>query len=145
MKNHALKRLVLFLIVFLTISPISLNSENTFNEQSLSQQSFDREIINAIQTANGNILAKHFFSNIELNIPGVQGNFSKTQAEFILKNFFKNNPPSSFNIINEGVSGGEKSRFFLGNYLSTNGNSFRVYYLCKEINGKNLITILKFE
>jgi len=148
MKKKIIKSVLAVFVFFSLLCPNTLNSKTLssgLSDLSIVQQNFDKEIINAISTANTQLLSKYFFTNIELSLPSVQGSYSKTQAEFIIKNFFNNNPPASFSIINEGLSGGEKSRFFLGNYVSTNGNKYRVYYLCKEIAGKNVITILKFE
>jgi len=111
----------------------------------LQQQSIDKSVQNAISTGNSQALSAFFFSTIELTIPEAQGSYSKAQAELLMKNFFNKYPATSFTIINEGQSGGEKSRFAIGTYTSTKGNSFRVYYLIKDISGKNQLTILKFE
>lgn len=111
----------------------------------ITQQSIDKSIQSAISSGNSQQLASYFFSTIELSLPDAQGSFSKTQAELLIKTFFATYPPKSLTIINEGQSGGEKSRYAIGTYTSVNGKSFRVYYLTKEINGKQLLTILKFE
>jgi hypothetical protein len=109
------------------------------------QQNIDKSIQQAILSGNSETLASYFYSTIDLTIPEVQGSYSKAQAELLMKNFFVKYPPKSFSIINEGISGSEKSRFAIGTYISTKGNSFRVYYLTKEMSGKNQLTILKFE
>lgn len=109
------------------------------------QQSIDKTIQNAISSGNSNSLASFFFTTIELSIPGAQGSYSKAQAELLMKNFFSKYAPKSFSIINEGLSGGEKSRFVIGTYATEKGESFRVYYLIKEISGRQQLTILKFE
>ena len=54
------------------------------------------EIINAIITGNASSLAKNFNNSIDLLIPGNEGTYSKAQAEIIIGNFFKANPPKSF-------------------------------------------------
>lgn len=116
------------------------------NHDSLDQQqSTDRTIQNAISSGNSNTLASFFFTTIELSIPDAQGSYSKAQAELLMKNFFSKHSPKSFSIINEGLSGGEKSRFVIGTYATEKGESFRVYYLIKEISGRQQLTILKFE
>lgn len=100
------------------------------------QQNIDKSIQQAILSGNAEALASYFYSTIDLTIPEVQGSYSKAQAEFLMKNFFSKHPAKSFSIINEGISGSEKSRFAIGTYTSTKGDSFRVYYLTKEMSEK---------
>jgi hypothetical protein len=109
------------------------------------QVSVEKSIQNSITSGNSQALSAFFFSTIELSIPEAQGSYSKTHAELLMKNFFSKYPVQSFTIINEGQSGGEKSRFAIGTYTSSKSDTFRVYYLTKEISGKNQLTILKFE
>ncbi|MEO1055097.1 MAG: DUF4783 domain-containing protein, partial [Bacteroidota bacterium] len=55
------------------------------------------DVKEAIKTGSSKEVAKFFSQNVELML--VEGNlqtYSKTQAEFVLKDFFKENPPSSF-------------------------------------------------
>lgn len=110
-----------------------------------SQVSVEKSIQNSIAAGNSQGLSAFFFSTIELSIPEAQGSYSKTHAELLMKNFFSKYPVQSFSIINEGQSGSEKSRFALGTYTSSKGETFRVYFLTKEISGRNQLTILKFE
>jgi hypothetical protein len=115
------------------------------SESAIEQQSADKAVQNAIASGNCRTLSAYFFSSIELSLPDAQGTYSKAQAELLMKNFFTKNPPAGLTIINEGQSGGEKSRFAIGTYTTTGGSSFRMYYLMKEISGTNQLTILKFE
>lgn len=109
------------------------------------QLSVEKLIQNSIASGNSQNLSDYFFSSIELSIPEAQGSYSKSHAELLMKNFFVKYPVQSFSVINEGQSGGEKSRFAIGTYTSSKGESFRVYFLTKEISGKSQLTILKFE
>lgn len=144
-------KIFFFLFSILIINALQLKgnkfytSSTNFFSFEQSTDKIENDIYKAISQGNVRLLSQHFFSNIELSLPNVRGNFSRTQAEFILKNFFESNPVSSFSIISEGSSGSDKTRFFLGNYASSNGQKYRVYYLIKEISGKELITILRFE
>jgi len=156
MKNH--KLIQLFAVILLMFSNLTLFAfsehppvfaevpgVNDIVDSLDVQQSIDKSVQNAIASGNSTALAVHFFTSIELSIPDAQGSYSKAQAELLMKNFFSKYPPKSFTIINEGQSGGEKSRFAIGTYTTTKGDDFRVYYLIKEISGKNQLTILKFE
>ncbi len=152
--KRILSGFILLCIVFITVSKgasdhppvIKRILEITEIADSLAtQQSIDKNIQQAITSGNSELLATYFYSTIDLSIPEVQGSYSKAQAELLMKNFFSKYPPRTFSIINEGISGGEKSRFAIGTYTSSKGDSFRVYYLTKEMAGKNQLTILKFE
>ena len=102
------------------------------------------EIINAIKSGNSRELAKHFNSSIDLIIPGNEGTYSKTQAELMVGNFFRANPPKSFVVRQEGTSS-DSSKYTIGQYSSSNSKSFRTYFLTKRIGSAQLIQLLQFE
>lgn len=102
------------------------------------------EIINAIKTGNASMLAKNFNNSIDLLIPGNEGTYSKAQAEIIISNFFKANPPKSFAVKQEGTSS-DSSKYTIGTYSSSNNKNFRTYYLTKKIGASQLIQLLQFE
>jgi len=97
----------------------------------------------AIQRGNAKILANYFNTTIQLFVPGKNGTFGKSQAEFIMKDFFSQYPPSSFTINNQGSSSSTSS-YYIGTYVSGK-KSFRTYYTIKKISGKEVIHVLKFE
>ncbi len=139
----------IFVCIFLNVSAESslltvAERLNTFPETE-QQQSIEKAAATYISSGNSQMLASLFFSAVELTLPDVRGSYSKAQTELLMKNFFSKHPPKSFSVINEGQSAGEKSKFVIGTYASESQNTFRVYYLIKEISGKNQITILKFE
>ena len=88
-------------------------------------------------------MSKKFNTTVDLQIGDTDGNYSKTQAEQILKNFFKKYPPKSFKTIHEGSSK-NNSEYIIGSYVSDK-KSFRVYILLKKFNSKMQIHILQFE
>jgi hypothetical protein len=102
------------------------------------------EIINAIKSGNAKELAKHFNSSIDLIIPGNEGTYSKTQAELMVGNFFRANPPKSFVVRQEGTSS-DSSKYTIGQYSSSNNKSFRTYFLTKRMGSAQLIQLLQFE
>lgn len=75
-------------------------------------------------------LAKFFDNGIELNINGDHGEFSKIQAELVLRDFFKKHPPKDFQIIHKG--GVENQiQYYIGNYKSIN-SQFRILIKIKS-------------
>lgn len=104
------------------------------------------ELINAtkvaVKTGNHKELGKNFNDMIDLGFDGEKGSYSKTQAEFVLKDFFLKNPPSDFEYIHKGASK-EGLTYTIGNYHSKK-NTFRVLVYIKEIKGLYKIDYLDF-
>jgi len=92
------------------------------------------EVINnvrlAMKTGSSKELSQYFGSIVELNFDGEKSSYSKSQAEFVLKDFFKKNPPVNFEYIHQGSSK-QGFRYTIGNY-TVQGSSFRVYILFKK-------------
>jgi hypothetical protein len=96
----------------------------------------------ALKNGSAKELAKYFSDMVELNLDGTKATYSRTQAEFVLKDFFKKYPPLSFEYIHQGSSK-EGLKYAIGKY-SYNGGQFRVYILIKKINGVYVIDTLEF-
>ena len=96
----------------------------------------------ALKTGSSKELAKYFNKMVELNIDGEKSNYSKTQAEFVLRDFFKKFPPTDFQYIHQGASR-EGLKYAIGKYTYANG-SFRVYMLVKKFDSNYLIDTMDF-
>ncbi|OOG70757.1 hypothetical protein B0E43_18120 [Algoriphagus sp. A40] len=104
-----------------------------------SENSID-PIVSAIGSGSSSELARFFDSSISMNVNGQQGEYSKSQAEIVLKDFFKKNPSQGFSIVFQNENPGSLSTY-IGEYSSTqnkfkvfikvsqNSNSFRIYSL----------------
>lgn len=82
-------------------------------------------IISAIQEGSSSELAKFFNPSISLNINGKQGDYSKAQAEIVIKDFFKKNPPMEFSLVFKHENQGSVSSY-IGEYASGQA-SFKVF------------------
>ncbi len=96
----------------------------------------------ALKTGSSKELAKYFNKMVELNIDGEKANYSKTQAEFVLRDFFKKFPATDFEYIHQGASR-EGLKYAIGKYSYPNG-SFRVYMLVKLFDSDYLIDTIDF-
>lgn len=90
----------------------------------------NEKIALAIRAGNAKELSKYFSKNIDLNIPGSEGVFSKTQAELIMKDFFSKYKTLSFNTLHQGSSK-DGAQYTIGN-LTTDKGSFRLYFYMKK-------------
>lgn len=101
-------------------------------------------IIASIQKADAAALAGYFNSTVDLEIGNTDGNFSKKQAEVIVRDFFGKNPVQSFSVNHKGSSD-DGSEYMIGSYANKSGKKYRVYILIKKLDNKYLITQLQFE
>lgn len=94
----------------------------------------------SLKAGSSKELVRYFNEIVSLNVDGEKSNYSKTQAEIIMKDFFTANPPSSFEYIHQGNSK-EGLLYTIGQYTHPNG-TYRVYMLLKSFNGKYLVDTL---
>ena len=101
------------------------------------------DVKEAIKLGSSKEIVRYLNNSIDITIDGKMDSYSKTQAEFILKDFFKKNPPSSFVIVHQGASKGG-SPYATGQFASTNENVYLVWVRLKKINEKFLIHEMSF-
>ena len=130
--NIGLTLIVPFILMNYSICFSAPSGENEVNE-----------ITNAIGKMDAGKLAVYFGTTIDLEINETNNNYSKTQAEIILRDFFKNNPVISFTLNHQGDSD-DGSKYFIGTYKTASKN-FRVYGLLKKENDKLVIRQLQFD
>lgn len=87
-------------------------------------------------------LARHLSATIDVTIDGNLQSYSKSQAEFVFRDFFKQHPPSDFSIIHQGSSKGGQP-FAIGQYKS-GAETFRVFMKIKVTNDKQQLHEISF-
>ena len=106
-------------------------------------QGLVEHIAAAIKAGNSKELSKYFGPTVEIIIPGIDGAFSKAQAEIIMKDFFTKSAPVSFIINKKGNSAGG-SQYMIGSYKSKT-ESLNVYILLKPVSNILMIQQIHFE
>ena len=100
-----------------------------------------REVIDDVKTAmksgSSKELGKLMYQSVDVTLNGNIQTYSKTQAEYVLRDFFKKHVPESFTIIHQGASKGGL-HFAIGQYLSKS-DTFRVFVRIKSSEGRYLI------
>jgi hypothetical protein len=96
----------------------------------------------AIKAGSSKELVKNFNSMVELNFEGTKSNYSRSQAELVMKEFFKKYPPQNFQYIHQGSSK-EGLTYVIGKYNYESG-SFRVWILVKKIDSKFVVELINF-
>lgn len=102
-----------------------------------------QKISQAIKAADAEKLAVYFSTTIELELGEISGSYSKTQAELIMRDFFKNSPLVSYTLNHQGSSD-DGSKYSIGTY-KTKTKEYRVYILLKKQGSSLLIQQLQFE
>lgn len=100
-------------------------------------------VIKAFKGSDAKGLSPLFNITVELKLPDNENTYSASQAEMILKDFFKKYPSDSFNILEKG-STDNASRFAIGNYNSGSRN-FQVYIYLREEKGRFLIQKIRID
>lgn len=96
----------------------------------------------ALRAGSSKELVKNFNKSIELNFDGEKSNYSRTQAEFVLRDFFKKYPPSDFQYIHQGASK-QGLTYVIGKYTFDSG-SFRVLLYIKKFNENYFVDLIDF-
>jgi hypothetical protein len=96
----------------------------------------------AIQAGNSKVLSNYFSSMLEVKVDSKQSSYSKNQAYYVVKDFFKSHPAKSFQVDHKGQSPGG-STYAIGTYKSIHGD-FRVYIKLASVNGKKFIDTIEF-
>jgi hypothetical protein len=89
----------------------------------------------AIKMANSKELTIFMSDMVEIQLPDQdRNNYSKTQAEFVMRDFMKKYPPTNFTYIHK-VLDKEDFKFTIGEYVYADG-AMRVTMVLKPLNGK---------
>jgi uncharacterized protein DUF4783 len=95
-----------------------------------------------LEVGNASELSKYLNDKVDLNINGKEGTYSHSQAEGVLKSYFKENPPESFQINHEGASQNGLI-YAIGEYRTSSG-SYRVWLRLIEVNDEYKIHEMSF-
>ncbi|MDL5047373.1 DUF4783 domain-containing protein [Oscillatoria amoena NRMC-F 0135] len=100
------------------------------------------QVTETIKAGSAKELTKFLNPTVDVTIEGKVENYSKAQAEFVLRDFFKAHPPNEFSIIHQGQSKGGQP-FAIGQYKSQN-ETYRVWMKLKVSDNQQLIQEISF-
>lgn len=128
--------------IFTIITCVFLWGLFMFTPIAWSQSTDNEAIVTSIKSGSSKEISHLFGQSVELSINGNQGDYSKNQAELVLRDFFKKFPPSDFDIVHKGKSGNQ-IQYLIGTYLS-NGITFRVLIKTKVSGESKVIYSMEF-
>ncbi len=100
------------------------------------------EVINAMKTGNSAEIARFFDNTVEINMPGKNNSYSKSQGELVLKDFLNSNIVKNFEVIHKGENSG--SQYCIGTLMTKNG-SFRTTIFMKQKGDRQVLQEITFE
>jgi hypothetical protein len=106
---------------------------NTFS-QVTDNENVASDIEKVFSKADHVRLGKIFASTVQLDLLKYTGQWSSTQAMYIVKEFFDNHPVKSFEVLQFGTN--LSNNTFLAGVYKTKSATFDVYIVFKEENSK---------
>ena len=100
------------------------------------------QVKETIKAGSAKELSKYLNQTVDVTLDGAVQSYSKAQAEFVFRDFFKQHPPSEFSIIHQGSSKGGQP-FAIGQFKS-GGETYRVFMKIKAINNQQLVHEISF-
>ncbi len=100
------------------------------------------QIGETIKAGSSKELAKFLYQTVDVTIDGKVESYSKAQAEFVFRDFFRQHPPSEFGVIHQGSSKGGQP-FAIGQYKS-GSEVYRVFMKIKSANNQQLLHEISF-
>ncbi|MFO7613495.1 MAG: DUF4783 domain-containing protein [Bacteroidales bacterium] len=110
---------------------------------SFSQEDLFQPVIKAMQDSDARKLSAHFNTAVDLGFPGNENSYSISQAEMIMRDFFRKHPADSFTVTRQGTTNGS-SHFIIGDYRS-GALVYQAYILLRQVKEKQLIQKIRFE
>ena len=100
------------------------------------------DVLSALKSGNAAQLAKYFDTRVDISLPNRSDNFSRNQAEMILKDFFASNEVKTFVVKHKGENAG--SQFCIGLLQTRNGN-FRTKLYMKQKGNQQVVQEIAFQ
>lgn len=100
-------------------------------------------IIAALRSGNAEQLAKYFDTRVDISLPGKSDNYSRAQAEMIIRDFFSTNAVRSFQVKHTGENK-DGSQYCTGT-LETKNGKYRAILFMKQKGNKQVLQQLSFQ
>lgn len=100
------------------------------------------QVKETIKAGSAKELSKYLNQTVDVTLDDGPQSYSKAQAEFVFRDFFKLHPPVEFTLIHQGTSKGGQI-FGIGQYKS-GSDTYRVYMKIKSVNDQQLVHEISF-
>ena len=100
------------------------------------------QVKETIKAGSAKELSRYLNSNVDVTLEGNMQSYSKAQAEFVLRDFFKQHPPNEVNIIHQGKSKGGQP-FAILQYKS-GADTYRLFMKVKSQGNSQYLDDIRF-
>ena len=100
------------------------------------------DVISAMKSGNASGVTKFFDNYVDITMPDKSSNYSKSQGELILKDFFTNNGVKNFAVKHKGNN--DNGDYCIGTLETKNGN-YRTTVYMRIKGGKQVIQDIRIE
>ena len=100
------------------------------------------DVLTALKSGNASQLSKFFDSRVDIGLPDKSDNYSRTQGEMIIKDFFGSNGVRNFDVKYKSEKGG--TNYCIGTLLTRNGN-YRTTLIMKQKGDKQYLQDINFQ
>ena len=106
------------------------------------QSDIINQVKEAIKAGSAKELARFLNSTVDVTLEGNVQSYSKAQAEFVLRDFFKQHAPSEVNVIHQGSSKGGQP-FAILQYKS-GADTYRLFMKIKSVGNSQFVDDIRF-
>jgi len=100
------------------------------------------DIVSALKTGNASQLSRYFDIRVDITLPDKSDNYSSTQAEMIIRDFFSYNNVRNFEIKYKGENNG--SKYCIGTLKTRNGD-YRTKLFMKQKDSRQVLQEIAFQ
>jgi Domain of unknown function (DUF4783) len=100
------------------------------------------DIVVALKSGNASQLSKYFDNRIDLSLQGKSDNYSRSQAQMIIRDFFSNNEVRNFEVKHRGEQNGD---LYCVGTLQTRSGNFRTTLFMKQKGDRQILQDLSFQ
>ena len=85
------------------------------------------DVISAMKSGNASGVTRYFDNYVDITMPDKSSNYSRSQGELILKDFFSNNGVKTFDVKHKGNN--DNGDYCIGTLQTKNGNFRTTVYM----------------
>ncbi len=100
------------------------------------------DVVMALKSGNSSQLSKYFDNRVDITLPAKTDNYSRTQAEMVIRDFFNNNDVKNFELKHKSEKAG--SNYCVGT-LRTRGGNYRTTLFMKQKGDRQYLQDLSFQ
>lgn len=100
------------------------------------------DVLIALKSGNASQLSKYFDTRVDIGLPDKSDNYSRTQGEMVMKDFFGNNVVRNFDLKYKSEKGG--TNYCVGTLQTKTGN-YRTTLFMKQKGDKQYLQDINFQ